>query len=168
MLGDERQLEPTNTSAKGKVEFNPFSGRLSLPFLTRLKRQGFPCVELKEQHRMSYHISRWPSATFYPDGAMRDGPGTFKTLKSTQPGLFACLKGILDGIGSRAQASDVAEDKRVRCQYLQVKGTRSERRVKEHPRLFFERIYWALFAYYGVSMNDSVMVVCAYKSEYST
>lgn len=168
MLGDERQLEPTNTSAKGQVAFNPFSGRLSLPFLTRLKRQGFSSVALTQQRRMSHHISRWPSATFYPDGAMRDGPGTFKTLKSTQPGLFACLKGILDGIGSHAQASEVEEDKRVRCQYLQVKGTRSSRRVIDHPRFFFQHVYWALHAYYGAKMSENIMVICAYKSKFLT
>lgn len=171
MLGDERQLEPTNTSAKGSVTFNPFNDRLSIPFLTRLKRQGFPCVELKEQHRMSCHISSWPSAEFYPHGAMRDGPGTSKRLKSCQPGLFACLKGILDGIGSPTQSSELEEDKRIRVQYLNVLGTRdlSKRSafVREHPRFFFEHIYWPLLAYYGENMQENVMVICAYKGAVS-
>ena len=65
MLGDERQLEPTNTCAKGRVQFNPFNERLNIPLLSRLKREGFPCVELVEQHRMNHHISAWPSKNFY-------------------------------------------------------------------------------------------------------
>jgi senataxin len=52
MVGDDRQLEPTNTSAKGNVQFNPFHERSNIPLLSRMKREGFPCVELVEQHRM--------------------------------------------------------------------------------------------------------------------
>ncbi|KAK4499399.1 hypothetical protein PRZ48_009913 [Zasmidium cellare] len=168
LLGDERQLEPTNTSAKGAVTFNPFKDRLSIPFLSRLKSQGFPCVELREQHRMSCHISAWPSRQFYPHGAMRDGPGTYKRLKSSQPGLFACLKGIMDSV-SPTQSSGAEEDldRRIRSHYFDVRGTRDNSKrsafVREHPRFFFEHIYWPLRAYYGEKMQDNVMVICAYK-----
>lgn len=169
MLGDERQLEPTNTCAKGRVQFNPFSERLNIPLLSRLKREGFPCVELVEQHRMSHHISSWPSKNFYGSG-MRDGEGTKGTLADKQPGLFACLKSILIGAGSTsfgAPSSEAKEDKSIRTHYLELRGTRDNSKksafVQEHVHVFFDRIYWKLRAYYGEKMEEQCMIIVAYK-----
>lgn len=166
MLGDERQLQPTNTSAKGSLTFNAFIDRLSIPFISRLKRQGFPCQELREQHRMSHHISKWPSHNFY-SGTMRDGPGTKGLLRTKQPGLYACLRVILDSIGSVAQSSDMAEDQRVRSNYIQVLGSRDNSKrspvVREHVKFFFNSIYWGLRAYWEEELSSNVMIICAYK-----
>lgn len=52
LICDSRQLEPINTSPKAKALYSPFPHRKRISLFARLKRQGFPCVELKEQHRM--------------------------------------------------------------------------------------------------------------------
>lgn len=52
MVGDNRQLKPTDTASRGQVIFSPFPQRKSLPLLSRLKDEGHPCVEMLEQHRM--------------------------------------------------------------------------------------------------------------------
>lgn len=52
-----RQLAPTNMSSKDKAEFNTFPERESIALFAPLKGQGFPCTELKEQHRMVSEIS---------------------------------------------------------------------------------------------------------------
>lgn len=168
MLGDERQLEPTNTCSKGKVTFNPFLERLSIPFMTRLKREGFPCTELKEQHRMSSRISEWPSKNFYPPG-MRDGPNTHRLLSEKQRGLYECMKKILASVGTKlpADLTEQEEDKAVRARYLEVYGRRDNSArsavVREHAKAFFEHCYPYLRAYYGTKTNDEVMIICAYK-----
>ncbi|CAK4023898.1 Hypothetical predicted protein [Lecanosticta acicola] len=168
MLGDERQLEPTNTCAKGKTVYNPFSDRLNVPFLTRLKREGFPCTELVEQHRMSEHIAQWPTANFYPAG-MRNGPGTSQLLSEKQPGLHAVLVNILQSVGTNipARFSAVQQDKFIRAHYLEVHGVRDNSKqsafVREHIKFFFDKCYWPLRAYYGAETFEKVMIICAYK-----
>ncbi|SMR52400.1 unnamed protein product [Zymoseptoria tritici ST99CH_3D1] len=168
MLGDERQLEPTNTSAKGRQCFNNFTDRLNMPFLSRLKAEGFPCTELVVQHRMSKHIAEVPSRFFYA-GSMLNGPGTEHTLAHKKPGLYSCAKSIIARLDPNFNtvADLINEDKALRTHYFSVAGIRDSSKrspfVNEHIRFFFSEIFWTLHAYYGESMNENVMVICAYK-----
>ncbi|KXT08633.1 hypothetical protein AC579_6564 [Pseudocercospora musae] len=169
MLGDERQLEPCNTGASGRMVFNPFNDRISIPLMSRLKREGFPCVQLLEQHRMSHHVAEWPFKQFYPPG-MRNGPSTYLTLRQKLPGLFNCLTEILEDLGtvSRDPLQTEAElDKVVRTHYLEIKGTRDHSKrspfVLEHVRFFCDKLFWKLRAYFVEKTNEKVLVICAYK-----
>lgn len=45
-------MKPTNKSAQGLIEFNPYNKRLEISLPMRLIRQGFPSIELREQMRM--------------------------------------------------------------------------------------------------------------------
>ncbi|USW54916.1 Putative P-loop containing nucleoside triphosphate hydrolase, DNA2/NAM7 helicase, helicase [Septoria linicola] len=168
MVGDDRQLEPTDTSAKGRVQFNPFPGRITMPFASRLKSQGHPCVELLEQHRMSSCIAAWPFNAFYPPG-MRSSASTRRTLAEKYPGLRRCLAKTLgrdEGHLSRLY-SDQDQDALLRTHYIQVAGKRVKRNlstvVREHIVAFFNQIFWYLHAYYGTDLYDNVTIIVAYK-----
>ncbi|KJX92459.1 hypothetical protein TI39_contig5851g00006 [Zymoseptoria brevis] len=168
MLGDERQLEPCNTSAKGQLCFNNFTDRLSIPLLSRLKAEGFPCTELVVQHRMSKHIAHWPSQNFYA-GGMLNGPGTEHTLAHKKPGLYYCAMNIISRLDAsfNTTTDPVNQDKALRTHYFSIAGTRDSSKrspfVNEHVRFFFNEIFWDLHAYYGESMNENVMIIVAYK-----
>ncbi|KAM3419821.1 hypothetical protein BST61_g3152 [Cercospora zeina] len=168
MVGDDRQLEPTDTSAKGRVSFSLFPGRSSMPFATRLKSEGHPCVELLEQHRMSVRIADWPFSNFYPPG-MRSSANTYRTLREKLPGLRTCLaKTLGKDLGHLSQLYSAAdEDDFLRSHYVQVEGRRVKRNlstvVREHILAFFNKIFWDLHAYFGSEMHDNVTVIVAYK-----
>ncbi|GIZ43784.1 hypothetical protein CKM354_000699800 [Cercospora kikuchii] len=168
MVGDDRQLEPTDTSAKGRVQFSLFPGRSSMPFATRLKKEGHACVELLEQHRMSVRIADWPFTNFYPPG-MRSSPKTYRTLREKLPGLRVCLaKTLGKDLGHLSQLySAVDEDDFLRSHYVQVEGKRVKRNlstvVREHILAFFNHIFWDLHAYFGTEFHDNVTVIVAYK-----
>ncbi|KAF7198583.1 Helicase SEN1 [Pseudocercospora fuligena] len=169
MLGDERQLEPCNTGASGRMVFNYFNDRISIPLMSRLTREGFPCVQLLEQHRMSHHIAEWPFKEFYPTG-MRNGPSTYLTLRQKLPGLFDCLTGILKDLGTvftNPLQTEAELDRSVRTHYLEIDGNRDNSKrsafVLEHVRFFCDKIYWNLRAYFVEKTNEKVLVICAYK-----
>lgn len=190
MVGDERQLEPTNVSAKGAVQFNPFNDRLGIPLLSRLKRQGFGCVELLEQHRMvgflkpreaadfvltseqSHHIADFPFRVFYANG-MRSSASTYVTLRNKLPGLHACLAKICESHLPSTFCSyhPALQDLCIRTKYVQVAGRRDNSTrsavVREHIVAFFERIYWHLHAYFQEKTQQNVMIICAYKGAVS-
>ncbi|SMR51294.1 unnamed protein product [Zymoseptoria tritici ST99CH_1E4] len=168
LLGDERQLEPCNTSAKGQVCYNTFTDRLNIPLLSRLKAEGFPCTELVVQHRMAAPISNFPSTNFYA-GKMLNGPGTEHTLAVAKPGLFACAKSIISRLNPsfNAVTDPIAQDTFLRSHYFDVPGLRDSSKrspfVREHVRFFFDELFWNLHAYYGEHTNDNVMIITSYK-----
>ncbi|KAK3678272.1 hypothetical protein LTR78_001567 [Recurvomyces mirabilis] len=166
MVGDKKQLEPTVSSqGKGSI-FNHFSERASIPLLSRLKRGGFPCVELVEQHRMNVHVAKWPSKVFHADKS-RHHKDCYHPLAEAKPGLDNCLRTMFLAfllVGTR----EALTDEQLRTAYFEVPGTRRPSSngtswvVREHIRPFFERISWHLNAYYRGKTAENVMVIAAY------
>lgn len=162
----DRQLLPTNTSAKGKTQFNYFSDRLDIALPNRLEREGFPCHRLLEQRRMHEAISAFPNTIIY-DGKLRDGPGMDVSLETHMPGLRQTLIDILGE--ARDPADSSIPDNDLRRHYIEVYGRKVEYEksiaVHEHIDVFMEKIFPNLFKFFrasGRSMKEDVMIVCAY------
>ena len=65
-LGDEKQLAPFNATPRiGDQIYNELGERLGVALFTRLRRLGFPTVELKEQARMHPELAEFPNSHFY-------------------------------------------------------------------------------------------------------
>ncbi|KAK3626304.1 hypothetical protein LTR56_019881 [Elasticomyces elasticus] len=176
MLGDNKQLKPTNTCANGKVDFNAFNHRLDIPLPCRLVEEGFPHYRLLEQRRMHKSISRFPNNEFY-NGKLRNGPGMSEPLDRDFPRLGDVLKSIVAEGGSmpsleqRRYWKSHAEDEDARLHWVEVKGERVQHPastsicVKEHTEVFMGKILPRLITYFktmGLKLNDHVMVICAY------
>ncbi|KAK4888950.1 hypothetical protein LTR27_012230 [Elasticomyces elasticus] len=177
MLGDDKQLKPTNTCSTGKVKFNAFNHRLDIPLPCRLVEEGFPHYPLREQRRMHESISRFPNREFYK-GKLRDGPGTNLPLDLKFPGLSMTLKSIvaqsgMSGLGFAARKlyTTEATDADVRLHWIEVVGERIRHSatksitVKEHIQVFFKKILPRLvqcFRLMGKRLEDHLMIICAY------
>lgn len=162
--------------------FSTFPHRESISLFARLKAEGFPCTELKEQHRMvglrvnsklfaklmiiqNQCISRFIFENFYPEG-MRNSPEMRIPLIKDEPVLFECLQQFIrDSSGKPALQLKGAD---LRTHYLQIKGVRKQEPdsgssyVREHIQVFFNTIFWYLHAYYGKRMQENVMIIAAY------
>ncbi|KAK4554491.1 hypothetical protein LTR86_008345 [Recurvomyces mirabilis] len=166
MVGDEKQLEPTVSSQGKGLIFNHFPERAGIPLLSRLKRGGFPCVELVEQHRMNFHVAKWPSKVFYDD-KLRHHKDCYHPLAEAKPDLANCLRTMFCAIPP-AGTRGTLTDEQLRNAYFEVSGTRRPSSngtswvVREHIHFFFERIFWHLNAYYRGKTAEHVMVIAAY------
>lgn len=177
LFGDDKQLQPTNTSSKGEVVFNAFRDRLDISLPVRLMREGFPCYRLVEQRRMHASLAAYPNHKIYDD-MLRNGPGTSDDLESRKPGLAETLSEIL--LQSNSLADPEREqfrtqlkksDNRLRLHWLEVHGSRkvhpvtNSSTVTEHVDTFFSKIYPKLRGHFdriGEKMGKSVMIICAY------
>ena len=101
-----RQLKPTNTSAKGKIQFNALSDRLDIPLPCRLAEEGFPIYRLLEQRRMHASIAKFPNDKIY-DGMLRNGPEMYRPLESVRPGMREALINILAKSAKRPPSPSV-------------------------------------------------------------
>ncbi|KAK5167170.1 uncharacterized protein LTR77_007900 [Saxophila tyrrhenica] len=174
LFGDDKQLLPTNTSAKGRTQYNYFSDRLDIPLPNRLEQEGFPCFRLLEQRRMHEAISAFPNAIVY-NGKLRNGPGMDVSLETHMPGLRQTLLDILAGAEGAASPLQL-RDNDLRRHYFEVYGKRVEYEksiaVHEHIDVFMKDIFPKLFEFFresGRSMKEDVMIICAYnyaRSEY--
>lgn len=169
-----RQLQPTNTSAKGAVQFNYFSDRLDIALPTRLEKEGFPCYHLAEQRRMHEVIMAFPNRTVY-QGQLRAGPGMDAPLDQQMFGLRSVLSSILDGcissLDEKKNSESLVRDRDLRRRYIQVSGLRKRVDdgvsliVEEHVEVFMQKIFPPLFEYFrrtGRKMREEVMIICAY------
>lgn len=68
LVGDPSQLPATVISPSAR------EGGLAVSLFERLRRSGYPCDMLREQHRMHPEIRRFPSKEFY-DGELGDSQG---------------------------------------------------------------------------------------------
>lgn len=176
LLGDDKQLQPVNTSAKGKVKFNYFSDRLNISLLARLVREGFPHHRLLEQRRMHSSIAAFPNRTIY-GGLLRNGPGTDVVLEMRLPGFWKALSEIIvqsTSITTREQQyyEDSSADMKLRLHWIEVDGKRepevnanSSMIVRSHVAVFFRTIYPALREFFDRTeqkMADHIMVICGY------
>ncbi|KAK4548272.1 hypothetical protein LTR36_010142 [Oleoguttula mirabilis] len=178
MFGDDRQLKPTNTSSKDKVQFNAYSDRLDVALPCRLVREGFPCFRLLEQRRMHWVVASFPNANFY-DGKLRNGPGANERLDDIKPGFKRQLEMILAGqphsnyLRQKFMAGANEED--VRLVWIEVKGERRmaasrSMLVQEHVDVFFNHIFPKLRGYFSQftdkkdMMEENVMIICAYSA----
>ncbi|KAF2725750.1 hypothetical protein K431DRAFT_299492 [Polychaeton citri CBS 116435] len=171
MFGDDKQLKPTNVSSRGDLEFNPWNDRLELPLPVRLAEQGFPIIELKEQMRMHRAIADFPNRMFY-DSRLRNGVGTNRTLATAMPGLHMMLMSIMaPTITDPAERLDLnawARDEQCRVQWVEVQGEIEQHprtksvKVAAHAEVFFQDIFPKLHLYFGDTMEEHVMVICAY------
>ncbi|KAK0260293.1 hypothetical protein LTS09_005109 [Friedmanniomyces endolithicus] len=175
MFGDDKQLKPTNTCSRGKINFNAFNDRLDIPLPCRLVDEGFPHYRLLEQRRMHQDLSRFPNREFYK-GKLRDGAGTDLSLDARLPGLSKALKTVVAEHGShsfdesrlyKAEATDAD----IRLHWVEVKGDRVRHPgtkslcVREHVQVFFKMILPRLiecFRQMGKRVDEHVMVICAY------
>lgn len=174
----DRQLKPTNTSAKEKIQFNAYSNRLDIALPCRLVREGFPCYRLREQRRMHTTIASFPNNKFY-DGELRNGPGTSKVLDAVKPGLQCQLEMILGGQPysnrRRQYFMGGAHENDVRLVWLEVNGRREmapsrSMIVQAHVDVFFNWVFPKLHGYFKQStenMEDNVMIICAYSATVS-
>lgn len=169
MFGDDKQLTPTNTSAKGKIQFNAFCSRLNIPLPCRLVREGFPCFRLREQHRMHSTISAFPNTSFY-EGQLRDGPTTNNDL---DVGIKTVLQQILVGETAAAGPSQCLADNQARLAWIEITGRRlthealQSKYVQEHIDYFFGRIFPRLRLFCHETeqrLKDHLLVICAYKA----
>ncbi|KAK3654018.1 hypothetical protein LTR56_003453 [Elasticomyces elasticus] len=174
MLGDDKQLKPTNTCSTGKVNFNAFNHRLDIPLPCRLVEEGFPHYPLREQRRMHESISRFPNREFY-NNKLRDGPGTDLPLDLKFPRLSATLKSIvaqcMPNNQERGTYTRNATDADIRLHWIEVTGERIRHpatksiTVKEHVQVFFKKILPRLvqcFRLMGKRLEDHLMIICAY------
>lgn len=177
LFGDDKQLQPTNTSAKGKVVFNTFSDRLDIALPVRLVREGFPCYRLLEQRRMHSSIAAFPNDVIY-SGTLRNGPGMDDTLEQRKPGFSSVLSGILLQSTSltsfeRQEYQDASADAKLRLHWIEVNGKRDRNIigslfVTNHVKMFFKNIYPMLRTFFDQRdepMGASIMIICAYRAQ---
>ncbi|KAK1810468.1 hypothetical protein LTR12_015158 [Friedmanniomyces endolithicus] len=175
MFGDDKQLKPTNTCSRGRINFNAFNDRLDIPLPCRLVEEGFPHYRLLEQRRMHQVLPRFPNREFYK-GKLRDGAGTDLPLEAKLPGLSKALKAIVAEHGShsfdesrlyKAEATDAD----IRLHWVEVKGDRVRHPgtkslcVREHVQVFFKMILPRLiecFRQMDKRVDEHVMIICAY------
>ncbi|SMR52371.1 unnamed protein product [Zymoseptoria tritici ST99CH_3D1] len=172
-FGDDRQLRPPNKSADRKVQYNHYLKRLDISLPLRLKREGWPCFELKEQYRMHACIADFPNRNIY-DGQLRNGPVTYKTLEQTTPGLRAVLLDIIMEYGTEGDVDPsqyrlTASDAELRLHWIEVYGQRVKDRspwaVKEHSDVVLNQIMPQLCKYFndkGEKTSESLMIIAAY------
>ena len=174
-----RQLKPTNTCAKDRVQFNAYNDRLDIALPCRLVKEGFPVFRLLEQRRMHHTISAFPNINFY-EGGLRNGPNTNNMLERVKPGLQYQLEMILGGqphsvIGRNRFKTRTAHENDVRLVWIEVLGRREMTAnhsmiVQEHVDVFFEWIFPKLHGYFKnekSKMEDNVMIICAYSATVS-
>lgn len=177
LFGDDKQLQPTNTSSKGAVVFNPFSARLNISLPVRLVGEGFPCYRLVEQRRMHSSLAAFPNHKIYND-LLRNGPGMNDNLEMRKPGFAKVLSKIL--LQSRSltplereqyETQLLSSDTKLRLHWIEVAGTRKvhpvtcSSTVTEHVDVFFKTIYYELSDYFQrikEKMGKHVMIICAY------
>ncbi len=165
-----RQLLPTNTSSRGRTQYNYYSDRLDIPLPNRLEMEGFPCHRLLEQRRMHEAISAFPNTIVY-EGKLRDGPGMDVSLEAHMPGLREVLLDIVSSasIPAGGQSTPWLTDNDLRRHYIEVYGRKVEYEksvaVLEHIDVFMVQIFPKLFKFFrasGRSMKEEVMIICAY------
>ncbi|KAK3680639.1 hypothetical protein LTR37_021127 [Vermiconidia calcicola] len=174
LFGDDKQLQPPNTSAKGETQFNYFSDRLDIPLPNRLVQEGYPCHFLLEQRRMHSAISSFPNRKIY-GGKLRNGPDMNVTINEQMPGLRNVLVDIIAEEITNPAKQDrfrkIVSDADLRRHYVEVKGTRVPHEstksmiVHEHIDVFFNKIFPKLREYFrsnDKSMNKHVMIICGY------
>lgn len=179
LLTSNRQLRPPNKSADRKVQYNHYLKRLDISLPLRLKREGWPCFELKEQYRMHACIADFPNRNIY-DGQLRNGPVTYKTLEQTTPGLRAVLLDIIMEYGTEGDVDPsqyrlTASDAELRLHWIEVYGQRVKDRspwaVKEHSDVVLNQIMPQLCKYFndkGEKTSESLMIIAAYNYQVST
>ncbi|SMR51281.1 unnamed protein product [Zymoseptoria tritici ST99CH_1E4] len=173
LFGDHKQLRPPNKSADRKIQYNYYLKRLDISLPNRLKREGWPCLELKEQYRMHACLSDFPNRMVY-HGELRNGPVTHMTLDEVKPGLRAVLTAIITERGleddlERLEYQLEASDAKARLHWIEVDGNRVRDRapwaVKEHTRVVLAQIMPKLCEYFksrGEKTIDELMIVVAY------
>lgn len=171
-----RQLSPVNTCSKDKLVFNPFLDRLNIALPRRLIREGFPYFVLREQRRMNECIAAFPNQEIY-HGELRNGPEAKSRLNDRKPGLARVLTDIISDHGTfatereRQDYREEVHDHKARLHYIEVQGNRIAKTgsrsmiVEKHLDTFFDVILPPLRAYFkrrGESVEDNLMVICAY------
>lgn len=177
-----------NTTSKDGFQFGQFNQQIDVALPTRLIRQGFPFIELREQSRMVSSLlaasalfvieltrfqhpvlSRFPNEVFYS--------GTLRDSARVETPMSPALKGVLDGIIAKSFTEaparqvylDTALESQARNHWIQVKGKREPLRegqtsvcVKEHVDVFFDHIFPDLQEHFGEETSKNLMIICAY------
>ncbi|KAK4548249.1 hypothetical protein LTR36_010119 [Oleoguttula mirabilis] len=172
MFGDDKQLKPVNPGAGRKLQFNMFSERLAIPLPSRLVREGFQHVSLREQQRMHPVLSDFPSDEFY-DALLRNAPRVHGSLDIVRPGMIdAALDPILRKVLSESEKARYTDgrlsEELYRLHYFEIVGERVQHPescssvVKEHVEVFFREMFPHLQSYFGDRTEEDLMIICGH------